>query len=176
MSSFICITDSTSGEGRTGRAKSTSTRSSPPFPTRLFHRAWVGLWNGCLAHDLPLNFRSGVRSGAPLVANIHVIISFKRPWSVSQRPWQDSPRRTNHKPVEPRLFAWLLSSSRLSISTSLLFRGTLPSGVPTESPGFSAPYDDRDHNLLAQLLDVPRTRAGLKKPKSSPSRTRSLFI
>src|SRR2546422_11176741 len=65
MSSFICMTDSTSGEGRAGRAKSTSTRSSSPFPTRLFHRAWVGLWNGCLAHDLPLNFRSGVLADAP---------------------------------------------------------------------------------------------------------------
>src|SRR3989442_13761023 len=65
MSSFICMTDSTSGEGRAGGAKSTSTRSSSPFPTRLFHRAWVGLWNGCFAHDLPLNFRSGVLADAP---------------------------------------------------------------------------------------------------------------
>src|SRR2546422_11562398 len=65
MSSFICMTDSTSGEGRADRAKSTSTRSSSPFPTRLFHRAWVGLWNGCFAHDLPLNFRSGVLADAP---------------------------------------------------------------------------------------------------------------
>src|SRR2546422_5914183 len=38
---------------------------SPPFPTRLFHRAWVGLWNGSFARDLPLSFRSGVLSGAP---------------------------------------------------------------------------------------------------------------
>src|SRR2546428_10043479 len=80
MSSFICMTDSTSGEGRADGAKSTSTRSSSPFPTRLFHSTWVGLWKGCLAHDLPLNFRSGVRSGAPLVANIHWNISFKRPY------------------------------------------------------------------------------------------------
>src|SRR5713101_1751232 len=39
--------------------------SSSPFPTGLLHRAWVGLWNGCFAHDLPLSFLSGVQLGAP---------------------------------------------------------------------------------------------------------------
>src|SRR2546427_3543414 len=38
---------------------------SSPLPTRLPHRAWVGLWNGFFAHDLPLNFHSGVQLGAP---------------------------------------------------------------------------------------------------------------
>src|SRR2546425_3114492 len=38
---------------------------SSPFPNGLLHRAWVGLWNGCFAHDLPLNFRSGVLADAP---------------------------------------------------------------------------------------------------------------
>src|SRR3989442_14970058 len=65
MSSFFCMTDSTSGEGRRADRVSTSTRSSSPFPSGLFRRAWVGLWNVVLAHDFPLSFRSGVLSGAP---------------------------------------------------------------------------------------------------------------
>ena len=56
MSSFFCMTDSTSGEGRRADRVSTSTRSSSPFPTGLFRSARVGLWNGFFAHDLPPEF------------------------------------------------------------------------------------------------------------------------
>src|SRR5437867_13007821 len=66
MSSSSCITDSTSGgKGRADRASTSTALPSSPFPTGLFRRAWVGLWNVVFAHDLPLNFRSGVLSGAP---------------------------------------------------------------------------------------------------------------
>ena len=64
--SFFCMTDSTSGvRDEEPMKRAPPPLSSSPFPTGLLHRAWVGLWNGVFAHDLPLSFLSGVRLGAP---------------------------------------------------------------------------------------------------------------
>src|SRR5437867_12261208 len=65
LSSFFCMTIAPLVGKEEPIERAPPPLPSSPFPTGLFRRAWVGLWNVVFAHDLPLNFRSGVLSGAP---------------------------------------------------------------------------------------------------------------
>src|SRR5206468_8618602 len=82
MSSFFCMTIAPPVRDEEPIERAPPPLSSSPFPTGLLHRAWVGLWNGFFAHDLPLNFRSGVQLGDPR-SGYNWKISFQAPTSTA---------------------------------------------------------------------------------------------